>query len=827
MFSSGTRTVRTFFSDGSGPPKMDTKTYSFGGDGGPSVGMGGGEFNIGFGSSFGDRGMRFSQGGDAGGGGSSSGGFSIPGGYRFSGFTQGGGGQGGHGRHCSREPDIGGRATRKEKKNPFAGVVNQKYADIKAKCLQEGILFEDPEFPTVDSSIFFSRAPPRPFEWKRPTEICDDPQWISEGASRFDVQQGELGDCWLLAAVASLTCNNKLLARVVPPEQNFTDEYCGLFKFNIWHQGDWVEVIVDDRLPTYHNQLVFMHSVERNEFWSALLEKAYAKLCGSYESLKGGSTSEAMEDFTGGVTEMFDLPKAPPNLLRIMLKAFDRSALMGCSIDPDGQALEAELTNGLVVGHAYSVTAVKLMDIVLPRRIDVQTSRVSGQIPMVRIRNPWGNEAEWNGAWSDQSQEWSLISPEEKEEMGLTFDDDGEFWMAFSDFKENFTKLEICNLGPDSLDEADLGNKKKWEVNIQHADWKRRVNAGGCRNYLDSFWTNPQFRVTLTDPDDDDDDEMCTMITALLQKDRRKKRKEGLDLLTIGYVIYKIESPDSGPLDVNFFKYNASVAKSPTFINMREICGRHKLPPGTYAIIPSTFEPGEEGSFLLRIFTEKANETGFPHCELDERTSYVEEEHGDVDSGSQHEDEDAEEAPPPTEEEQQQGDNLKESFRNIAGEDMEIDAYELRDILNSVFTKDDFLEFSFEGFTIDCTRSMVAMHDGDLSGKLGYDEFKALWLDLRRWKGVFKEYDHDGSGHLSSYEIRAALKSVGFRLSNLTSRSVVMRYSNKEGQIEFGDFIMCAIRLKTMLSSFKAVDPEGQGLGAFDVDTFIQTTMYS
>ncbi|XP_067682786.1 calpain-9-like isoform X2 [Haliotis asinina] len=797
MFSSGTRTVRTFFSDGSGPPKMETKTYTIGGDGGPSIGIGGGEFNIGFGSSFGDRGMRFTQGGDAGGGGSSAGGFSIPGGYRFSGFTRGGGGsgQGGHGRYCSREPDIGGRATRKEKKNPFAGVVNQKYDDIKRKCLQEGILFEDPEFPTVDSSIFFSRAPPRPFEWKRPTEICDDPQWISEGASRFDVQQGELGDCWLLAAVASLTCNSKLLARVVPPEQNFTDDYCGLFKFNIWHQGEWVEVIVDDRLPTYHNQLVFMHSVERNEFWSALLEKAYAKLCGSYESLKGGSTSEAMEDFTGGVTEMFDLAKAPPNLLRIMLKAFDRSALMGCSIDPDGRSLEAELSNGLVVGHAYSVTAVKL--------IDVQTSRVSGQIPMVRIRNPWGNEAEWKGAWSDQSQEWSLISPEEKEEMGLTFDDDGEFWMAFQDFKENFTKLEICNLGPDSLDEADLGNKKKWEVNVQHADWKRRVNAGGCRNYLDTFWTNPQFRVTLTDPDDDDDDDMCTMIAALLQKDRRKKRKEGLDLLTIGYVIYRLENPDCGPLDVNFFKYNASVAKSPTFINMREICGRHKLPPGTYAIIPSTFEPGEEGSFLLRIFTEKANETG----ELDERTSYVEDE----------------EAPPPTEEEQQQGDSLRESFRNIAGEDMEIDAYELRDILNSVFTK----EFAFEGFSIDCTRSMVAMHDGDLSGKLGYDEFKALWLDLRRWKGVFKDYDRDGSGCLSSYEIRAALKSVGFRLSNLTARSVVMRYSNKEEQIEFGDFIMCAIRLKTMLSSFKSVDPEGQGIGAFDVDTFIQTTMYS
>lgn len=127
-----------------------------------------------------------------------------------------------------------------------------------------------------------------------------------------------------------------------------------------------------------------------------------------------------------------------------------------------------------------------------------------GKAELVRLHNPWGNETEWTGAWSDKSPEWATISPEEKKRLGLTFDDDGEFWMSIQDFASNFTTLEICDVTPEvfeydndsddesSSDEDDEEGHRKQQQNVQRrwqrlmfeGAWVSHHTAGGCRNFI-------------------------------------------------------------------------------------------------------------------------------------------------------------------------------------------------------------------------------------------------------------------------------------------------------------------------------------------------------
>ncbi|XP_074898167.1 calpain-9 isoform X2 [Buteo buteo] len=634
------------------------------------------------------------------------------------------------------------------------------FEELKQECLSRGVLFEDPDFPACNSSLFFSEKPPVPFIWKRPGDIVKDPKFILGGATRTDICQGDLGDCWLLAAIASLTLNEKTLARVVPRDQNFGPDYAGIFHFQFWQHNEWLDVVIDDRLPTFKDRLVFLHSAEHNEFWSALLEKAYAKLNGSYEALKGGSTIEAMEDFTGGIGEMYEVKKAPDNFYEILEKALKRCSMVGCSIDTSSAAeSEAKTRFGLIKGHAYSVTGID------------EVSYRGRQVQLIRIRNPWG-QVEWNGPWSDK--------------------------MKFEDFQVHFDKVEICNLTPDALEDS---TAHKWEVTIHQGSWVRGSTAGGCRNFLETFWTNPQIKLHLTEKDDGQDD--CTFIAALMQKDRRKLKKVGAEMLTIGYSIYESPGRD-GHLGKDFFRYHPSKARSKTYINLREVSNRFKLPPGDYILVPTTFEPHQEADFCLRIFSEKKAITE----DLDENVAI------DLPEPLN---------PTPSPQENEEEKQFRALFEQISGKDMEIAAEELQYVLNAVLKKTKNIKF--KNLTLISCRNIISLMDTSGNGKLEFSEFKVFWEKMKKWINIFLQFDFDKSGSMSSYELRSALKAAGYQLNNYLLQLIVLRYSDEQFQIEFDDFLNCLIRLENASRVFQALSVKNKDFINLNIGEFINLAM--
>ncbi|KAJ1105667.1 hypothetical protein NDU88_003072 [Pleurodeles waltl] len=682
-----------------------------------------------------------------------------------------------------------------EKAIKFLG---QDYDRIRQECLQNGTLFKDDTFPASAFSLGFKELGPNSsktygVKWARPSQLVSSPQFIVDGATRTDICQGALGDCWLLAAIASLTLNEPILQRVVPHGQSFQDGYAGVFHFQIWQFGEWVDVVVDDLLPIKDGKLVFVHSAEGTEFWSALLEKAYAKVNGSYEALSGGSTSEGFEDFTGGVTEWFDLTKPPSDLYQIILKALERGSLMGCSIDITSVTDQEAVTfKKLVKGHAYSVTGAK--------EVNYRGQNTS----LIRMRNPWG-EVEWTGPWSDNSPEWNTIDPSERGSLRNQMED-GEFWMSFRDFLREFSRLEICNLTPDALKAR---RYRKWNTTLYDGAWRRGSTAGGCRNYPATFWVNPQFKIKLDEVDDDDDygsERGCSFLLSLMQKNRRKEKRFGRDMETIGFAVYEVPPENVGQSAVHlkrdFFLTNSSRARSEQFINLREVSTRLKLPPGEYIVVPSTFEPNKEADFVIRVFSENKHGT----VVMDDQIS-------------------AELPEEVIQSEQEIDDGFKNLFKQLAGPDLEVSVKELQTILNKIVGK--HKDLRTKGFSMESCRSMVNLMDKDGNGKLGLVEFNILWNKIKNYLTAFRKFDVDKSGSMSAYEMRLAIESAGFKLNNNLHQLIITRYAEPDLAVDFDNFVCCLVRLETMFRFFQGMDTQKEGRVTFDLFKWLQMTMFA
>lgn len=108
---------------------------------------------------------------------------------------------------------------------------DQDFESIRKKCREQSRLFEDPIFPARFESLAENYRQSivqwRQIVWKRPFEIVENAQFVVNGIKRTDPNQGDLGNCWFIAAMTALTQNEMVLRRIVPSGQSFRSDWYG------------------------------------------------------------------------------------------------------------------------------------------------------------------------------------------------------------------------------------------------------------------------------------------------------------------------------------------------------------------------------------------------------------------------------------------------------------------------------------------------------------------------------------------------------------------------------------------------------------------------
>ncbi|XP_040169218.1 calpain-C isoform X2 [Anopheles arabiensis] len=665
--------------------------------------------------------------------------------------------------------------------------MTSSYERIKSECKQKGVLWEDEDFPATQSSVFYHQTPPFTFQWKRPHEIVSNPVFVNDASAQFDIVPGKMGDRWLVSCLGVLYLSKGLFYRVVPADQNFDKPYYGVFRFRLWWCGEWLEVLVDDRLPTINGKLAFLQAQNTNSFWPGLLEKAYAKLHGSYEALKYGTLLDGLADLTGGITESISIKVESNILIRppLLHNLLDTTSIITCTIN-NGTMTQIRnqteaLPNGIHVGINYRLCSM-----------DKAETIMGDTVQLVRLRNPLAQTLSksfnFNGDWSSFSNSWERVTMNERNRL-IEQLDQGEFWMSFFDMTQTFTHLECVHLDSDTArDEPQLADKsRRWLMRLYQGAWKRGVTAGGCRNNPDSFHINPQLQLFLSEKED--------VIISVNQH-------SVLEPKVIGFTVYNLNSVQNinGCLSKNFFKKHKSLVNS-QYTNSRQISHRCSLDPGRYLIMATTFEPAEEASFSVRVLGSTIRlallETQTmllldPFPLLNSNTKIT------IDS---------------TNNNNNNGISCSTAqyepvFMQLADDQRTLNCFDLQELLEACLPNDYIRSCA----SIDVCRQVVCLMDKTNRGRINFNDFNKFMINLKTWWGVFKMHTKEKSGILKAERLRDALFDVGFQLSTDNISILILRYMRRDGTLRLADFISAILHLTMAFELFKAKDTNQDGI---------------
>lgn len=93
------------------------------------------------------------------------------------------------------------------------------------------------------------------------------------------------------------------------------------------------------------------------------------------------------------------------------------------------------------------------------------------------------------------------------------------------------------------------------------------------------------------------------------------------------------------------------------------------------------------------------------------------------------------------------------------------------------------------------------MFDKHGRGQVSFEDFGALWKYVTDWQNCFRSFDRDSSGNIDKNELKTALTTFGYRLSDNLINILLRKFDRHgRGTILFDDFIQCCIILYVSIS---------------------------
>ncbi|CAG8482000.1 8986_t:CDS:2 [Paraglomus brasilianum] len=133
-------------------------------------------------------------------------------------------------------------------------------------------------------------------------------------------------------------------------------------------------------------------------------------------------------------------------------------------------------------------------------------------------------------------------------------------------------------------------------------------------------------------------------------------------------------------------------------------------------------------------------------------------------------------------------------------------------------------------FNLETVRLMMNMFDTDNTGTITFSEFAGLWKYIEDWKRCFQTFDADKSGTINFQELKTALKSFGYNLSDNFINLLIKKYDKHggtknptgRGDVSFDNFVQSCVTVKTLTDAFRRFDTDNDGWITINYEQFLE-----